>query len=977
MAFFSTQKVHKIKRSHSTERIKPSPTGSTTSIPSSVTSLPPTHIWPSSRPVTSYVTYPTDGHVRGRDPQPPATKSNATTPGSRHSLRRIPVPSLSFRDLDRIPCERPRTSPTMPSSRSTSVSRKSSIADIGGAANATVSKTIPDHFKLSTNIRIPTSPYSNHWESASGLTRSPGGAYDLRKSSSPILDLSNRIPSPQQVAIPMPSPKPTPPKPQRAVLRRKSNAKQPLKSQPSLPSLGRRKSKPDLGISSATVIPQRTISAQQPIHVVSTQKSLDTAHSVRRSTSGERKLRDPGNMSPPVSPLMLTPAGAVAAAYKEQEKRKRATKRFVGTNTDWSRGDFCDDGGAYYTVFGSSGKVVAVGAPESESWLHSDLSSYAPNKPKSVSRKPSLGALGTRLSRKSSTKTKKIGIGNVCGTTSESECGHEKTTRGDEVGRLSLQGRRSMSTPGRQRNRRPPGISTDNSNVGMISDSPLSASTLSKPAGWSTDDPSPSTGGKIWKLMKRISTGGLKDKYNSQEVAPPVPALPKGLTSTPPTKPKTKTHPIPHPPDDPRPSISRYIRGRSSFGDAPFSNRQRNTQGVPGSATPHRPPTLNGGKNPSHRRRSTNTRSSSPVSSDMASSKYWQKSRSSSVSTFEEMPPLPGRVIKAGAILTPVELDKLEKEQAMAELSTPPSTVDSHSPTPSPSNPHRNTLIAIRKSSLRGTQLRANGDDSETDGMNAEDFVALPSPPRHRYRSNPPVFYQQSNDSGPAVGSGSTSPTIPMFSTIDAVNHFHSSKGDSMGMSRSLNSSLASHSTGISSNEFGAMNSSQPPPRPQRSEKRRPPVVNQHVAVRASQDRERSSHDRHRGRPSTSVPRPKEKALGGSLKPGDDDGDGRSYGTFGSYQSKGIVELVKTSQDSGTRENLGPRSRSLLRFREMESGEGGGDKKALTEKEKADKWDDLLEKSDRAGGTIHIGNAKLLSDSLRFSDYSTLTLSAL
>ena len=120
--------------------------------------------------------------------------------------------------------------------------------------------------------------------------------------------------------------------------------------------------------------------------------------------------------------------------------------------------------------------------------------------------------------------------------------------------------------------------------------------------------------------------------------------------------------------------------------------------------------------------------------------------------------------------------------------------------------------------------------------------------------------------------------------------------------------------------------------------------------------------------------------LGDSPELGDDGGDGKSYGTFGSYQSKGLVELVKTSEDSGTRENLGPlssHSRSPLRFREMGSGEGGGDRKALTEKEKADKWDDLLEKSDRAGGTIHIGNAKLLSDSLRFSDYSTLTLSAL
>ena len=124
--------------------------------------------------------------------------------------------------------------------------------------------------------------------------------------------------------------------------------------------------------------------------------------------------------------------------------------------------------------------------------------------------------------------------------------------------------------------------------------------------------------------------------------------------------------------------------------------------------------------------------------------------------------------------------------------------------------------------------------------------------------------------------------------------------------------------------------------------------------------------------------------FGLSSEHGDDHGDARTCGTFGSSRSKGLVELIKTSQDSGSsRENLKLSSSSLqprspLRFREMGSGgEGGKDRKVLTEKEKADRWDDLLEKSDRAGGTIHIGNTKLMSDSLRFSDYSTLTSSAL
>jgi hypothetical protein len=123
---------------------------------------------------------------------------------------------------------------------------------------------------------------------------------------------------------------------------------------------------------------------------------------------------------------------------------------------------------------------------------------------------------------------------------------------------------------------------------------------------------------------------------------------------------------------------------------------------------------------------------------------------------------------------------------------------------------------------------------------------------------------------------------------------------------------------------------------------------------------------------------PRERTLGASLELGDDDGEGRSYGTFGSSQSMGLVEMVKTSQDSSRRSlKSSIHSRPPLKFREMGSGEGAKDRGAWTEKEKAERWDDLLEESDRAGGTIHLGNTELPSDSLRFSDYSTLTTSAL
>jgi len=639
-----------------------------------------------------------------------------------------------------------------------------------------------------------------------------------------------------------------------------------------------------------------------------------------------------------------------------------------------------EDGGVYYTVFGSSGKVVAVGAPEDERWSRYDLGTYS-NKSKSLSRKPSLGALG-RLARKSSTKFKKAETANACGIVSESENGHERITRDREAGRLSFQGRRSASLPGKHRRKKSLGVLVDNPNPGLISDSPQSATTPSKSGGWSLDDASPSTSGKLWKLMKRISTGGLREKYNTQEVAPPVPALPEGLLPIPPPKPKPNPRSAPQSPNQP---MSRYVRGRSSFGDAPFTSRRRDAHGAPNLLSSHRPPTLSSGKNPSHHQPSTNTRSSSPVSSGEVSSKYWQKSRSSSVSTFEGMPPLPERTVTSGPILSPGELHKLEKEQTTGDLSSPPSTVDSHSPDTIPSNLHGNTMIIVRKPSSGGVRVRATGEDSETDGMCTSEFVALPSPPRHHYKPPTHAVYTQPNDSGPTVGSISTSPTIPMFSTDDVVNRFRPTKGSGGDTPRSPNPSQTSQPPETTSNELGATITTQPPPRPQRSSKRKPLTMNQYVTTRASQDRGRGSRDAHRDQgapPLASPSHPKERTSGSSPELGDNSGGGRSGGTFGSSQSMGLVQLVKTSQDS-SRENLRPtpsyRSRSPLKFREMESGESWTDKRALTEKEKVDKWDDLLEKSERAGGTIHIdiGNTKLLSDSLRFSDYSTLTLAAL
>ena len=55
---------------------------------------------------------------------------------------------------------------------------------------------------------------------------------------------------------------------------------------------------------------------------------------------------------------------------------------------------------------------------------------------------------------------------------------------------------------------------------------------------------------------------------------------------------------------------------------------------------------------------------------------------------------------------------------------------------------------------------------------------------------------------------------------------------------------------------------------------------------------------------------------------------------------------------------------SAVTFRDIAKFEPGA---VLSEKEKVDKWNDLLDRSDRAGGTLHVGLGGLLSDSIRDS----------
>ena len=81
------------------------------------------------------------------------------------------------------------------------------------------------------------------------------------------------------------------------------------------------------------------------------------------------------------------------------------------------------------------------------------------------------------------------------------------------------------------------------------------------------------------------------------------------------------------------------------------------------------------------------------------------------------------------------------------------------------------------------------------------------------------------------------------------------------------------------------------------------------------------------------------------------------------------ASTISAHAGAGTSANAGSVTR--LTFREI----GGTRRQAWTSQEKEDKWDDLLKKSARAGGTLHFDaeSVGLPSDNMRFSS-STLEL---
>ena len=606
----------------------------------------------------------------------------------------------------------------------------------------------------------------------------------------------------------------------------------------------------------------------------------------------------------------------------------------------------------YYTVFGStSGRVVAVGSPDDSKWNtynqgYWDSTIVGPRTAISTgSTETDKGkakeSLGRSLSRKVSGRWKKQG-GVVVGSLDRED---DFTRAGRLLSRSSMQERRKGGSTTRRdesgeekrmrmRNRRSLRLSIDKfsdvvgkdfderlvlrpilskndaGSPGVKSDGDTDHGTgLSKVKKADSGSPAGSGGNRFWKLMKRMSVGGLREKCHDTELPPPVPALPKDLQNLHPSRSNDSSH-VYQPSEKPEKSAS----ASSSPSSTTISPKSR--------TLPSSPP------GPNQPRPSTTTRSSSPVSSDVASSKFFRRNHSahSSTSSFDEgnnPPPLPKPPQFAQHIIDPSELGKAEEEGARSPARTQPPR---YIPIPN---------------------QRMDDEDWSIVRSPSVELPSLPLPPPRR----PVVNLNSLGGKAPELDRPE-SPTIPSFSTNDAVNAFPSRRLSATLSARSRNSPNSpypSPST-ITAQSSSFPTSLPPPPRPLRSVQRpvpgsvaqRPPVlvIDDVPAGRKSESHFRIQHNRlsSGGLSSASTARPMHR---------------RSSSIGGISSRHQSISPPGSAIDT------------MFTFRELDDS-AGPRKYALTEEEKAEKWDDLMERSARAGGTLHLaaGAGVLPSDRL-------------
>ncbi|PIL25226.1 hypothetical protein GSI_13115 [Ganoderma sinense ZZ0214-1] len=741
----------------------------------------------------------------------------------------------------------------------------------------------------------------------------------------------------------------------RNVLRRRPSAR----SNPSTPTVSNFRPATEQTFSP----PARSASIKQPdsgIPFISSPIPLVTSPNTRDlQAPTPPRTKTISSPSIPHVPAGLTPAGAVALAYKQQEQRREELAETASFNEAYqpssinmvkpahperqaSSGAESGEGTGrpYYTVFGGeSGRLVAVGGPEDD-W-HYRLESRASMSPNA---KPSPSPGARSLTRKVSGSLKKV-AGSI--KRGEREQRELPASSGDEWkpydGSKPAPTRDpSTSSQSRLVSRTPSKASLKPINLDTAPDGKREFSPSAKLSPAAKSSPSPREGSrpfplskagkgraheheedaassKWWKLMKRISTGGLREKYTASDAPPPVPALPANLKTVPVGR---KTMDISsgrgngEEVNENGVLLQRFMRSRSSLSGVrpslspssktpPSGGSPRTSTANGSSARSPAAAAIKGRASTSGHRPSIATRSSSPGSSDMATSSMsnhnpTSSTRSSFSSYGEEIPPVPKPV--GQYIISPSELSLMTKSSENVRSASLPAQQRPHLRTRSRSQtaPSEDPSFEIVHSSF---------EDSR--------FPSLPLPPRR------------------ATTGATGSPVSTSFNMDDAL------KGGTPSQA-AIPPPLG---------EFGL---NEPPPRPRRSARRgAPPNVEVPSRSQSMSTAMPPTPQTPRGPPQMRVDmnllrRPSTGALSytASRQP-----------SATSATSPHPPPPVSASASAPT--SAVSQQRSPLTYRGMESP-----RRVLTEKEKADKWEDLLERSARAGGTLHLGQAesRLMSD---------------
>jgi hypothetical protein len=607
--------------------------------------------------------------------------------------------------------------------------------------------------------------------------------------------------------------------------------------------------------------------------------------------------------APPSGSGRQTPAGAIIQAYKEQDCRREALA--AAANVE-KRSPIIPISSSWLDPSTSQRTPVPVaeGAPRSsdsfimvddprESFSRTGEGSSCDPSSSPHSSSPSASQPIKSLTRKVSSRFRR-GLAAVSGTGTQSRRGHDDGEVVRKVNHLrrntDVRGppARQLSLDQHKANRKPEPLrlSIDTPPPsGSLADSLDERSSYTERGGSVLNSPytltqsngkekvqeraDTSTGTRFWRLVKRISTGALRERFqNTSEALPPVPAIPREL---PPLPPRT-TFEV-QVPSESTGGVGRvYSSGGSEGGKGVMNygiDSNPSASGLSSHSDDHSPTaaymssgthgSLQGHGVGEHPRRLS--LSSSPQSSEPTSTHFFRShsSRSSFSSIIGNSPPRQAFPIHAKA----------------------------RSPSP---RAHPRTEKSST-SSARGT----SHDESQR-----------PSSVHTRVR-------------------GRSTPDMPTFSVPDVVNNFILRRP-----------SLARHQ------RHHAPTRSMIFPRTSGS-------ISAAPLRRAGSEVRRTTRQRVHLDPIS--------APGSS---------GQNRDSQGSETTVRQPSMSTATVSAGANTNTGGSTVERYTFREL-----GGERKkdAWTSQEKEDKWHALLEKSARAGGTLHlgVGSAQLASDNIRFS----------